>query len=120
MDELSFEEELKGIIKNNSVEEIFRSLVRQINKDLNISIAETGFGTQNPFQYLYEKVYPIVSELYFHKKPEWMKIVYRVDLYESGLKKIIHGNSNETIVKKLTEFVIKRELQKVVIRFYYK
>jgi len=49
-----------------------------------------------------------------------MHLLYRIDISEAQLKKYLNGNENETYFNVIAELIIKRVLQKVVIKQYYK
>jgi len=45
-----------------------------------------------------------------------MQLLYRVDISESQLKQYLHVNRNKEYFEVIAELIIKRELQKVVIK----
>jgi hypothetical protein len=49
-----------------------------------------------------------------------MQLLYRVDISEVQLKKYLNEATNENHLSAIAELVIKRVLQKVVIKQYYK
>ena len=65
----------------------------------------------------------IASELQRNDKKtdlNLMHLLYRVDISEAQLKKYLNENKNETYFNVIAELIIKRVLQKVVIKQYYK
>jgi hypothetical protein len=49
-----------------------------------------------------------------------MQLLYRVDISEAHLKKYLNEANNENHLSTIAELIIKRVLQKVVIKQYYK
>jgi hypothetical protein len=49
-----------------------------------------------------------------------MQLLYRVDISESQLKSVLNENKNENHFYIIAELIIKRVLQKVVLKLYYK
>lgn len=47
-------------------------------------------------------------------------LLYRIDLSEKKVKQLLHDEGELKFQGKLAEMIVKRELQKVVIREYYK
>jgi len=49
-----------------------------------------------------------------------MQLLYRIDISEAQLKRYLNENRNENYFNVIAELIIKRVLQKVVIKQYYK
>jgi hypothetical protein len=49
-----------------------------------------------------------------------MQLLYRIDISESQLKRYLSENQHETYFNVIAELIIKRVLQKVVIKQFYK
>ena len=49
-----------------------------------------------------------------------MQLLYRIDISEAQLKRYLNENKNESYFNVIAELIIKRVLQKVVIRQHYK
>lgn len=65
----------------------------------------------------------ILRELQRSKKSadaDLMHLLYRVDISEAQLKRYLDANPGEHHLSTIAELIIKRELQKVVIKQYYK
>lgn len=65
----------------------------------------------------------IVEELLRSEKradAHLMQLLNRIDIGEAQLKKYLHEHSHENYFMTMAELIIKRVLQKVVIRQYYK
>jgi len=48
-----------------------------------------------------------------------MGILYRIDVSDEQIKKAVRENTSEPFSEIVTDLIIKRELQKVVIRSHY-
>ena len=92
---------------------------KQIIKDFNIVGIKISFSG-NPTDAYYElfsQILPHISKLLHDKKLN--VLLYRIDINESQLFKLMQDNANN-LPEAITGLIIKRELQKVVIRNYYK
>jgi hypothetical protein len=49
-----------------------------------------------------------------------LQLLYRIDISEAQVKKYWHANKHENYFLVLAEVIIKRVLQKVVVRHYYR
>lgn len=99
--------------------ELLSSLVAQLNKDLNMQISEAELTQSFPLSALKLVVMPRVIEIC--NNPELLKnTINRVDITEAAMNKFLKNTAVEFRGEKLTKLFIKRCLQKVVIRNYYK
>lgn len=65
----------------------------------------------------------IAKELQRHENKtdfSLMQLLYRIDISEGQLKRYLNENKNDTYFNVMAELIIKRVLQKVVIKQYYK
>jgi hypothetical protein len=88
----------------------FRSVGEEINVDVSDSVT---------FEELVRIMLPVVEKLYFTSHQNFMALLYRVDIPEKLFQEIFKRNTQNPLAE-LTENVIKRELQKVVIKHFYK
>ena len=99
--------------------ELLSGLVAQLNKDLNMHITEAELTESIPLFALKKIVIPHVVEIC--NNPEVLKnTINRVDITETAMNKFLKNTPVEFRAEKLSELFIKRCLQKVVIRNYYK
>jgi hypothetical protein len=93
----------------------------QIKKDFDFIGIEIQFGEEKniSFNGLAEKLQPEISELMQKNYQGFMNLLYRIDLNETRLKREISENKAQQVDRIIAELIIKRELQKVVIRSYY-
>jgi hypothetical protein len=87
---------------------------RTVGEEINIDLAD-----RISFEELKKIVLPVVENLYFKSQQNFMTLVYRVDIPEKMFQEIFKKNSFNPI-EELTEKIIKRELQKVIIKHLYK
>ncbi|MFI5203578.1 MAG: hypothetical protein ACHQF2_03690 [Flavobacteriales bacterium] len=102
--------------KYNHHQKIISDTVMQINKDLGSLLENPAklTGTDTPYNELYQAVYPVVDKLLGENRTQLMQLLYRIDIPESFMKKIPSVRSNA--VNYVTNGILERELQKVVIR----
>jgi hypothetical protein len=100
--------------------EIIRLTAQQVIKDFGIHGYEIEFSgaEEKAYQELFEQVKPIIVNL-LQKNPEKLSsLLYSIDLNERKVRKILTGGSYNP-EDELTDLVLERELQKVVIRKYF-
>jgi uncharacterized membrane-anchored protein YhcB (DUF1043 family) len=109
-------------IKNQlSTKDLFEAFRKQLQKDFDqcnysadfVKTLEPDYGS------IHEK---IMFELQNKKKSDFnlRQLLYRIDISESQLVKHLNEYKNENYFGVLADLIIKRVLQKVVIKQYYK
>ncbi len=105
-----------------SNEKILLDLAHQITKDIGVE----GFvvlpvqPSAAVFEELFNQLFPLIENLDSENKAKLNFIINRSDISEVQLKKEIQKNKSKSYAQLLTELIIKRELQKVVIRSIHK
>lgn len=105
-----------------SSKDLFEAFKKQLGKDFE----QSNFPAD--FVKALEPDYPIIHETIARelqrneKKTDTnlMQLLYRIDISEAQLRKYLVENNNEDRFKAIAELIIKRVLQKVVIRQFYK
>ncbi len=94
----------------------------QIIKDFEMFELHVKFSgnAYNAYQELYDQVEPHINELIHGNQQKFLSILYRIDVSEQQIKIAVNDNNTEPFSSIVTDLIIKRELQKVVIRNYYK
>jgi hypothetical protein len=110
---------IKGQLNSKDLFEAFK---RQLAKDCDQSNLPAGFveTLQPDYRSIHQK---IAFELQRNEKRtdfNIMQLLYLVDISEAQLKKYLTENKNETYFNVVAELIIKRVLQKVVIKQHYK
>lgn len=102
--------------------DLLTQTAEQIIKDFGMFGLEVRFSgsRSNAYDELFGQIHPHIEKLMSGNYEKFMNVLYRIDLNESLLKKKLSENTSESTGEVITELIIKRELQKVVIRNYYK
>jgi hypothetical protein len=105
-------EELLNSIAN---ENLFTRLVEQLNKDFQLANVTACFDiTASPTQ-LKKQLFAILLNLITNKYDDYLNLLYRIDVPESELAKLINDNLT-TSMEEITYLVLKREYQKVWLK----
>ena len=101
--------------------DLLEKVVEQIKKDFNWFSYEITFTGKNesPYQELYAQILPLIEELLNDDYPKLMAMLYRIDLDEEFLNKRLKEIAQVDTDEVITDLIIKRELQKVIIRDMY-
>ncbi len=101
-----------------SNEKIIYELAEQLRKDIGIDEFEliAPAVSADTFNLLYFQLFPLIEKLQKVSPAKLRLIINRCDISESQLKKELNKKSAKSYAACLTELVIKRVLQKVVIR----
>ena len=102
--------------------DLIKDTANQIIKDFDIFGLEVKFSgnAYNAYEELFEQIEPHISQLISSNHQKFLGILYRIDLNEEQIKRAVNENSSEPFSAIVTDLIIKRELQKVVIRDHYK
>mgnify|MGYP005655276993 CR=1 FL=1 len=102
--------------------DLLQKVVAQIQKDFNWFSADISFDAsakESAYQQLYAQVLPIVEELLNDDYPKLMALLYRIDLDEEFVNRKLKETPNADTDEVIADLIIKRELQKVIIRMHY-
>ncbi|TNF25260.1 MAG: hypothetical protein EP314_06930 [Bacteroidetes bacterium] len=101
---------------------LLQEVVAQINKDFRLQgfdVEFTGSG-ETAYQELTDQLKPVIEYMLEHQADTFWNLIYGIDLNERKVKEILFGNDPEIdAIHQLTDLILKRELQKVVIRYHY-
>ena len=100
--------------------EIIQLTAEQLIKDFGLHGLKVEFSgnEESAYEELFSQVKPIIVEL-LHKNPSKLSsLLYSIDLSETKVRKIL-GGKTDFPEEELTEMILERELQKVVIRKYF-
>ena len=114
--------ELSNISKYINRLDLLQDTANQIIKDFEMFGMEIKFsGNQyNAYEELFNQIEPHIKKLIDNNHQKFMGILYRIDLSDEQIKKAMEQNSFESFSEIITDLIMKRELQKVVIRAHYK
>ncbi len=101
--------------------DLLEKVVEQVKKDFNwFNFKITFKGKEvSPYQELYNQILPLIDELLNDDYPKLMAMLYRIDLDEEFLNRKLKESEHVDTDEVITDLIIKRELQKVVIRDMY-
>jgi ribosomal protein S15P/S13E len=113
---------LPDIRKQLSSKELFDAFKQQLAKDFQQSNFSSDFvATLEPdYAIIVEKIVHVLQHNENKSDSNIMALLYRVDISEAQLKRYLNDAKNEHYYTVIAELIIKRVLQKVVIRQYYK
>ncbi len=102
--------------------DVIKETANQIIKDFDMFGIEIKFSgnAYNAYDELFEQIEPHINKLISSNQQKFMGILYRIDLSDEQIKKALKENTSESFSEILSDLIIKRELQKVVIRNHYK
>lgn len=101
--------------------DIISETANQIIKDFCIYEMEIKFlgNAPNAYQELFMQIHPFISKMLDNNYQKLLQILYRIDVNEKHISDAVQIHSGVELSKIITDLIIKRELQKVVIRNYY-
>jgi hypothetical protein len=102
--------------------DLIKDTANQIIKDFDMFGMEIKFSgnAYNAYEELFEQIEPHIKNLIENNQQKFMGILYRIDVSDVQIKKAVRENSTESFSIIVTDIIIKRELQKVVVRNHYK
>jgi hypothetical protein len=102
--------------------DLIKDTASQIIKDFEMFGMEVKFSgsAYNAYEELFDQVHPHIKKLIDTNQSKFMGILYRIDLSDEQIKKAVNENASEPFSEIVTDLIIKRELQKIVIRNHYK
>ncbi len=102
--------------------DLIKDTADQIIKDFDMFGLEVRFSgnTYNAYEELFDQIEPHINKLISTNRSKFMSVLYRIDLSDLQVKKAVEQNASESFSEIITDLIIKRELQKVVIRKHYR
>jgi len=101
---------------------LLQEVVGQINKDFRLQGFDVEFSGKGETAYreLSDQLKPVIEYMLENQTEKFWNLIYGIDLSESKVRRILFGTDQEIdAIKELTDLILKRELQKVVIRLHY-
>lgn len=113
---------LNDISKYFNQLDLIKATADQIKKDFEMFGMEIRFSgnAYNAYEELFDQIEPHIKKLINSNRSKFLGILYRIDLNDDHITKAVNDNSSEPFSEIITDLIIKRELQKVVIRNHYK
>jgi hypothetical protein len=112
----------ESIAQVTDIKPIIQELIGQIKKDFVMFGEEIIFSenTEESYFALFNQLNNFLSKTFSHQTEKLYPILYRIDISEKDIKKAINQPSNTDFIGSITELIILKELQKVIIRRYYR
>jgi len=100
--------------------DLLQQVVVQLNKDFQLSGFEVNFtgNEQDAYQELSAQLIPVIDYMLEYQTERFWSLLYGIDLNEQQVREALFGEDVNTL-QRLTDLILKRELQKVVIRNHY-
>jgi hypothetical protein len=101
---------------------LFDAFKSQLVRDFDQSNFPSDFvaALEPDYQHIYQKIAAELQRQEGRSDFNIMNLLYRVDISEVQLKRYLNESSDEDHFKVIAELIIKRVLQKVVIKYYYR
>ncbi len=105
-----------------SSQDLFNAFKLQLTKDFEQSNFQADFikVLEPNFARIHEKIVHELQRSGNRADSNLMQLLYRIDISEGQLKKYLNDGQNENHLISIAELIIKRVLQKVVTKQYYK
>ncbi|MCF8459933.1 MAG: hypothetical protein K9G46_04365 [Flavobacteriales bacterium] len=101
---------------------LLQEVVAQINKDFRLHGFDVNFSGEGETAYreLSDQLAPVIEYMLENQAETFWNLIYSIDLNENKVKQILFGKEEvDNAIGQLTDLILKRELQKVVIRHFY-
>ena len=100
--------------------DLLKDVVSQLNKDFQLTGFEVEFSGQgeSAYQELTEQLLPVIEYMLENQTERFWNLLYSIDLNETKVKNALFGEDTNSL-QLLTDLILKRELQKVVIRYFF-
>lgn len=106
------------LLKSIEIENLYLKLIKQLNKDFQLSNLDFSFEEKISPLELKEKFTLILLNLISNKYDDYLNFLYRVDVSEKELLKI-RETDLPSIVNQIAFLILKREYQKVWLKRNY-
>lgn len=115
-------EKLPDIKNQLSRKDLFEAFKKQLAKDFEQSNFHASFVEDllPNYEEIRAKIATELKQSELRTDLNLMQLLYRIDIDEHQLKRYLNDYKDENHLKVIAELIIKRVLQKVVIKHYYK
>jgi hypothetical protein len=100
--------------------DLLQQVVAQLTKDFQLSGFDVQFSGDetNAYLELTRQIEPLITNMLEFQNERFWTLLYSIDINETQVREALFGE-NPNSVQLLTDLILKRELQKVVIRNHY-
>jgi hypothetical protein len=115
-------EELPDIINGISKPDLFLKFKLQLQKDFETSNLNGDFAQTLPqdFDLIINVLITEIEKITKNSQAKLNALLYRIDVSEMQIKKAMSLNKNSDFTEVVAELIIKRELQKIIIKEHFK
>lgn len=101
--------------------EYINATAQQVIKDFDLFDIEIKFSgdPDNAYNELLYQISPPIAKLIDGNYKKLLNLLYRIDVNESKLSTLVNDSTVSSLSEAIADLVIKRELQKIVIRRHY-
>ncbi len=98
--------------------DILNQTAEQVKKDLGFFSLDVKFSgrKENAYEELFNQVFPHVRQLMEREYEKFFSLLYRVDISEKQIHVAQNADPEAEVAKIISDLIIKRCLQKVVLR----
>jgi hypothetical protein len=97
---------------------LYQNLVQQLNKDFELAGISVNFKDDATSKDLFNELREVIAELLQKQFDDFLNMLYRVDVDEFQIRRIIH-QANNHIEADISFIILKRIWQKVWFKKYY-
>jgi hypothetical protein len=95
--------------------------IRQINKDFsNFNIVIAEINTNNIYALMFEKLRPLLEDLYENRLDTFFQLMYAIDLDSKKIQRAFLKPTLKLAYDEITDIVIQREILKSATRIHYR
>ena len=101
--------------------EVIDATAKQIIHDFELLGMEISFSgnRENAYRELFDQIHPHIKQIMTRDKKRLLVIFQKIDLSESQVRRLF-SDGDPRLSERLTDMIIRRELQKVVIRRHFR
>ena len=105
-----------------SSKDLFEAFKNQLAKDFEQSNVESAFikALEPNYSAIHKNIVQVLQRFEKRADSNLMQLLYRIDISERQLKRYVNESNTENHLMTIAELIIKRVLQKVVIKQFYK
>jgi hypothetical protein len=115
-------DELPDIITGISKPDLFQKFKAQLQKDFEFCSLDGKFATEltPDFDLILKLVHLEVEKISKASSGKINELLYRIDISEAQIKKAFNLKPGSGLNEIISELIVKRELQKIVIKEHYR
>jgi|ERR1051326_637640 hypothetical protein len=98
--------------------DILNETAHQVIKDFGMVGMEIKFSgnAENAYKELFSQIFFLVEKLQEENFHNFYNLMYRIDISETQIRKAVESSKDKPFSEVITDLILKRELQKVLLR----